>query len=219
MNVISKIIDNKDTLRKLTKAFPAELQEDVKTVLTASPKTMAANYITHGVSVGGERQFCLNEKETVTLPYRLYYLDDIREGDFAKLTWIQQTVYHCIFSLSHDGYIREKHIKALLSQEKIPVWGFPFVLKNSGEYVVQILETTYQCLKGRDNTELIAFCRRNLQAFLYDYARMVSYWNEFYRYDYYRYKDYIGRKLYMECFGYTRSLEKYRAHSGGAARK
>jgi len=37
---------------------------------------------------------------------------------------------------------------------------------------------------------------------------MISYWNEYYRYDCYRFKDYIGKKLYSECFGYNKTGQK-----------
>ncbi len=215
MSAISKMCDNQHTLLKLTKAFPAELQEDVKAVLRSCLKTRVGNDVAQGISTGDERPFCLNTEEAVELPYRLYFVDDIVEHDFVNLTVTQQTIYHCLFSLSYDGYVREKHIKALLSQDHIPMWTFPFVLKNSSEYVVQILETIYQGLKDRDHVDLKYFCRRNMQAFLYDYSRMISYWNAYYRDDCYKYKDYIGRKLYIECFGYTRELEKYRETKKG----
>ena len=210
MNVVSKIFDNKKTLSKLIKSFPAELQEDVKIVFKSFPKEMANDYIARGISIGGEIPFCLSDNKNIEMPYRLYVIDNIQQNDFENLTPTQQTIYHCIFSLSYDGYVREKHIRLLLNQANIQQWVYPFILKNSSEYVVQILDTIYQCLKDKENTDLKVFCKQNLQVFLYYYSRMISYWNEFYRIDCYRYKDYIGRKLYIDCFGYTRELEKYR---------
>lgn len=37
---------------------------------------------------------------------------------------------------------------------------------------------------------------------------MISYWNEYYRDKGKHYKDYIGQKLFIQCFGYTRSMER-----------
>ncbi len=210
MNVIYKFFDNKKTLSKLIKAFPIELQEDVKIVFKASSKAMTSKYIARGVSLGGEKQFCLSDNTNIEIPYRIYLADSIQQSDFAKLTQTQQIIYHCIFSLSNDGHVREKHIKSLLDQANIQQWVYPFVLKNSSEYVIQILDTIYQYLKHKDNTDIKVFCKQNLQVFLYYYSKMISYWNAFYRIDCYKYKDYVGHKLYIDCFGYTIDLEKNR---------
>lgn len=118
-------------------------------------------------------------------------------------------VYHCIFSRSCDGYVREKHIKALLSCD-LPAWAIPYIIKVSDEYVIEILESIYQSLKNINTDDFKAICHKNLQSFLYGHDRMISYWNEFYRIQCYRYHNYVGYKLYKECYGYTLSLEKLR---------
>ena len=52
------------------------------------------------------------------------------------------------------------------------------------------------------------FCDINPYMFRYAYSRMTSYWNEFYRKDSYRIHDYVGYKLYKQCFGYSRRFDK-----------
>lgn len=187
-------------------AFPMELKCDVSVVLSLiSKKTY--NNVEIGETEAGCKYTLLNGQE-VTFPYRIYYLD---EYDLLSsfMTFEQKMIYHCIFSRSYNGFVREKHIKAIL-KEDYPEWTIPYILKISDEYVVEILENVYNELKNKDTESIKAFCRLNLQSFLYSHARMISYWNEFYRNKCYHYKNYIGKKLFSECFGYTRNMEKER---------
>ena len=110
-------------------------------------------------------------------------------------------------SRSSDGYVREKHIKALLKSDP-PVWAMPYVIKICDEYVVEILQTVYDLLISRDCTEYRRLCALNFDYLKRAHTRMISYWNEVYRWDCYRYCDYIGKKLYRDCFGYFRTGQK-----------
>lgn len=51
------------------------------------------------------------------------------------------------------------------------------------------------------------FCLENIESFCKSYNRMISYWNEYYKYKYKDFQQYIGRKLFRECFGYSKSME------------
>jgi hypothetical protein len=99
--------------------------------------------------------------------------------------------------------VREKHIAALLAEkaENLPDWAIPYIIKVCDEYVVEILQVVYDNLKDRNTDKFKNFCAENEVAFCKSYNRMISYWNEFYRKDCCRYKDYVGRKLFIECFG------------------
>ena len=189
---------------RILAAFPESLHDDVDTVINVIKKELFA----------GDRRdynlqtqvyvFTLLSDETVAVPYRLW-IDD--RSNAYELSPIQQSILHCIYSRSTDGYVREKHIRALLEND-VPAWAYPFVLKLCDEYIAGILEAVYDNLKNRDNTELKAFCQKNTSYFVYSHARMISYWDCFYRDRYDRYRDYIGRKLYHKCLGYSRRLEK-----------
>ena len=87
-------------------------------------------------------------------------------------------------------------------------WAIPYIFKLCDEYVVEILEITYDILKDKDTERIKRFCLENVQLFCKSYARMISYWNEYYRHKYFNFHEYIGRKLFRDCFGYTRSLER-----------
>ncbi len=152
-----------------------------------------------------QRSWRLPGGEALRFPYRVYLPDS---PDAAGLPPVQAAMLHCLFSRSCDGYVRQRHIQALLDGEP-PEWALPYIVEVCGEYVVQILDLVYSRLRDRDTSSYAELCRLNLPHFLYVHARMISYWNEFYRWGTCRrYRDYVGRALFQQCFGYTRSLER-----------
>jgi len=144
----------------------------------------------------GQTQICF--------PYRLYTVA-INDSILSKLDFTERMVLHCIYSRSCNGFVREKHITALLA-ENSPDWTMPYVVKVCDEYVVEILQAVYENLKGRNTDIFKNFCAENWVSFCKSYNRMISYWNEFYRSDCCRYEDYVGRKLFIECFGAKRTM-------------
>ena len=163
---------------------------------------------THGnIKVGVSQdaiEYSVSEQRIV-FPYRFYYYD-VADIEFNKLTPQQQMILHCLYSRSNDGFIRQKHIHSLLQME-YEEWAIPYIVKVCDEYVVEIIEMIYHILKGQDTRRFKQFCLENEELTRISYMRMVSYWNEFYRNEYFRFREYIGRKLFRECFGYTRSYE------------
>lgn len=47
-----------------------------------------------------------------------------------------RTVLDCLFTKHHDGYVREKYLRAVINAQF--AWVPPFVIQLLGEYVVQI---------------------------------------------------------------------------------
>ena len=121
-------------------------------------------------------------------------------------------ILHCIYSRSCDGFVRQKHLNSLLLMD-YEDWAIPYIVKICDEYVVEILEMTYDILKDQDTERIKRFCLENIVSFCKSYSRMISYWNEFYRYRYNNFQQYIGRKLFRECFGYSRSMERRKNRS------
>ena len=188
---------------QLVKAFPKEYATDVEAVCHALTMTSKAY---DGALYSNEvTDWQLTTGERITMPYRVYVSD--RLAFQYRLTQRQTLIYHCIFSRSYDGYVREKHIQALLDLDT-PEWAMPFVIKICDEYVKEILETVYQKLQGKNCEAYKSLCRLNFDYIQRGHTRMISYWNEFYRWDCYRYSDYIGKKLYSECFGYRKTGQK-----------
>lgn len=165
------------------------------------------NNIKIGVSEN-DCNFVLFNGQAISFPYRIYYMDKY-ETVSLQLSSCQRMIYHAIFTRSCDGFVREKHLKAILSED-FPTWVIPYIIKLTDEYVVEILDVTYKMLKKEKLEELQAFCVLNIQSFLKSHDRMISYWNEYYRNICPFYRNYIGKKLYSECLGYTKSMEKLR---------
>lgn len=175
-------------------AFPTSLNYDVSVVLSAMSKKTV-----HNVKLGPTEHvhtYTLLDGQKVTFPDRIYYLDEC--PTFPTLTFEQRMIYHCIYSRSCNGFIREKHIKAIL-KEDFPDWTIPYIVKISDEYVVEILDTIYNELKDKNTDNIKEFCSLNFQTFVYGHKRMVSYWNEFYRSQVFHYNDYIGKKLFQNA--------------------
>lgn len=180
--------------------FPQELQNKVHNVLEKMClKTY--NNISHGITDEHET-YLLLDGSTVTIPARIYFIDDEKVYDELE-DREEKLIYGCIFSRSCDGYVRQRHLKNLLADD-VPQWYMPYILKLSSEYVVEILDDIYENMKARDNTLFQAFCENNPYLFRRSYTRMVSYWNEYYRQECYRFHNYVGYRLYKECFGYSR---------------
>lgn len=185
--------------------FPIELSHDVQAVSnTIGLKTY------HNIRIGQTEDmitYALKNGEHISFPYRIYYLDMVGSTHFSEQQWL---IYHCIFTRSCDGFVRERHIKEILAVD-FPEWAAPYVLKVSDEYVKEILETIYQNLRSSNMETIRAVAMQNISRFLYGHDRMISYWNEFYRDECPQYKDYVGRALFHESFGYTRSMERLRS--------
>lgn len=189
---------------QLAKAFPKEYSSDVKAVCSAFRSVAPINdhnvfYFDHTT------EWQLTSGESITVPYRICVKDEL--ALLCKLTDTQELIYHCVGSRNPNGYVRQKHIEALLSTD-LPEWVLPYIIKICDEYIIEILETVYQRLQGRNCEVYKTLCRLNLDYIKLGHSRMISYWNEFYRWDCYRYNDYIGKKLYSECFGYRKTGQK-----------
>ncbi len=190
----------------MIKGFPKHLLGDVNFVKASiSTRTSTSS----GIEQSENKCNYLIQGDTISFSCRIYYKDVFDNGT-GRFSPTQQLIYHCIFSRHYNGFTRQKHIEAILSLDEIPYWTFPYILKVCDEYVVEILECVYENIYQRNNDELKLFCIENIESFCLSYARMISYWNEFYRNrnGCYQYKNYIGKKLFHDCFGYTRSMNK-----------
>lgn len=67
----------------------------------------------------------LRNGETIQIPYRMYASDILFPTSWNE---IQVMIYHCIYTRNDNGFIREKHVKALIENEP-PEWVYPYILK------------------------------------------------------------------------------------------
>lgn len=190
-------------LKQLIKGFPKEYTEDVKAVFHV---LAGASEAYNGAFYSGETtEWELLSGEKIEILYRVYLRDKL--SSLNQLTPQQQLIYHCILSRSDDGYVRQKHIEALLDATA-PEWAMPYIIKVCDEYVYEILETVYRSLKNRNCEPYKALCRQNFAYFRLGHCHMISYWSEYHRHKCYRYKNYLGKNLYAECFGYRKTGQK-----------
>ena len=184
----------------LFKAFPKKLRKDIM-VTWFFILFKFFNLIFN--SDVGSFEFKL-DNEIVKIPYHTYHVPNFKWLT-SVLSQTQKKIIYCIFTRSYDGYVREKYIKKIL-EEKIEEWEIPFIVKLCDDYVIEILEVIYDKLKDRDNTDIKNFCLNNKKELFKSYSRMVSYWNEYYREI--NFKDYVGRKIFVECLGYSKDFNK-----------
>lgn len=179
--------------------FPFELKEDVKAALSAVPIKIGKN-IQAIKSDRSTKEFELS-CGNVIIPYRLDILD-INIERLNSLTERQKKILYCLYTRSNNGYFREKYVKELIVSG-IEEWCIPFVVSLCDDYVVEIIELIYNLLNERYNDDIKDFCKHNEKTVKTCYSRMVSYWNEYYRYGSrcWKLKEYPGRRLFKECLG------------------
>jgi hypothetical protein len=183
--------------------FPRYLLGDVSKVVSLIPHN-TYNNIRNAITE--ETIDYMVDNSLVKIPYRMYYLD-VQDDIINSLTEQQKMILYCIYSRCCEGYVRQKNLKSLLMMD-YPDWAIPYIVKACDEYVIEILEMSYEILIQQDTERYKRICHENSVSFCKSYNRMISYWNEYYRDRCYSFHQYVGRKLFRECFGYTRSLER-----------
>lgn len=153
------------------RAFPSCLEQEAKAldqVMGQLDQTRVAMHRFIEVRVG---------EEELVIPYRIY--DQGYEGVFAHLTETQSILYSCLLTRHHDGHVRQRYLERILSVRE--PWVVPFVVQLMGEYVIQILETVEAHLQMLDQALYGRFIRDNQAYFQTTEARMISYWNCYYK--------------------------------------
>ncbi|MBE7076314.1 MAG: hypothetical protein E7374_00260 [Clostridiales bacterium] len=187
---------DRNDLEILIKAFPASLKEDV---LVVSKLISNESYLENSIAdnISGFINFTLSNGEIIALPERVYYKDC---RDIKKLNTTQQLIYFCIFTRCCDGYIRQKSVNQILNLG-YEDWCLPYIIKLADSYVIEILDNLYSYFSNKDCVDLKKFCSINKDYMQKANSRMVSYWNEYYRNKNIDINNYVGKKLFVECFG------------------
>ncbi len=125
--------------------------------------------------------------EHLHIPYRIYAAEP------ASLNWKavgrQQGLVLCaLYTRHHDGYVREKYVKVLLSAEE--EWLAPFVIQMLGEYVVEIVQLLEPQVAHLSRESYLRFLKENQPFFSLVRQRLVSYWDCYYRSRFPRLEDY-----------------------------
>ena len=158
-------------IRRAHQAFPSCLEQEAKALNQVMGQLSQAR-----VAMDRFIEVRVGEEELV-IPYRIY--DQGYEGVFALLTETQSILYPCLLTRHHDGHVRQRHLERILSAHD--PWVVPFVIQLTGEYVIQILETVEAHLLMLDPALYGRFIRDNQVYFQTTEARMISYWDCYYR--------------------------------------
>lgn len=154
---------------KLLDAFPSSVRGDAASVLSRLPENP------HFVGC-----FSVNiERGILQLPNRVYHdLAQVRVSSFG-VRGIQNELLSCLLTRHADGFARQEHLKHIigLTHSWIPA----YVMKLTGEYVIEILNDIESNLSRLDKSLYLTFIRDNPQFLAVTEQRIVSYWNCYYR--------------------------------------
>jgi hypothetical protein len=174
---------------QITSAFPTALRDDVRRAASVLPKPFLS-------SMGAFRTVV--ENEVVIVPYRVYY--DTKLIDADRLTPAQQIIISCLLTRHHNGYVREEHLRRIISSNH--AWIPPFVIQLIGEYVMEILQVIDEKLAVLNAEAYSGFLKDNPTFWSTTKRRVVSYWDCYYRRAWPRWEDYVGFRLveYLDSF-------------------
>jgi hypothetical protein len=190
----------KNEYRKiLTNSFPASLKNDVMHVAKILPfndKNTISNdgkkYKIDSLIHSWFEVVKLNNEE-IKVPCRIY-INEPKENDERKLSDIQKDILNCIFLCHNNGYTRQRRLEKLANSANEFI--IPFTFKLLGEYVIEILEVLDQLINENSIPNYAKFINCNQKYWVKTQSRVVSYWNEYYRYpSCYNIQDYVGYKI------------------------
>jgi hypothetical protein len=162
-----EVID--ETNLPLIRAFPSEIQEDVRAVLACLPPDPHSRRIRH---------FSVNVRdEKLSIPHRVYY--DVSKTQLSSLSPSQMEILSCILSRHSDGFVRERSLEKFLTSKHI--WIPTFVIQLAGEYVVEILALIERSLDSFDEGIYAEFLANNPKFLELTAQRIESYWDCYYR--------------------------------------
>lgn len=165
---------------KLVEAFPARLKDDTLVAVAALPEAFHQPSQPFHVRVNAE---------LLSIPYRVYH--DEPRIDVGGLSVLQRQLISAILTRHHDGYVRQKHLAAIVAINED--WVPPFVIQLVGEYVIEILLDIEANIHNFDTNLYAYFLRRNMDFLDLTEQRVISYWNCYFRSR--RRDDYVGFRL------------------------
>lgn len=191
-----KFVDYKDRLRN---AFPKSVESDLNVVLDIIPfdenKVKLCDGNTHMVGnlIHENYYSTILDSKELKIPYRLYFNEPSPESE-KTLTEKQQAILNCIYLRHHNGYLRQNRLEKLKGLNYY--WITPFTFQLLGEYVCEILEVLDNQLDDSQLENYKRYALENPKYWQQTESRMISYWNEYYRFKSPKIKTYIGRLIF-----------------------
>lgn len=187
-----KNITDKDSFNSLIlDLFPKSNQKNVKIVLkklklpinpnVSKIKNYFLDLSNYDVLFSAYGMTFFQKKDEYLLPYRIF-IPELSENQFNKLNVEQKIVYNCIFTLHHDGFVREKSLKYLKDIEYD--WVIPFKLNLLGDKVLNILIELNNQITEENKLKYQKFIKENHIFYNYLKSRVNSFWNEYHKDEY-----------------------------------
>ena len=177
-----------NTSDSISKAFPKRLERNVK---------MLCKKINFNMDFQMSDCFSVFiEDEILRIPYRIYekpYGTDFESVFKIFLSRNEFLILNCLFSRHHNGFVRQKSLKNLISSNEY--WITPFIFQFLGEYLIQILDEIEKNLNEHLLQNLVNFSNENEDYFNLTKQRLISYWNCYYRNYGSKKEDYVGFRI------------------------
>lgn len=178
--------NDETTIFKMLNAFPGSLNGDVTVVLNYLEEK---NYSVHPTVY---HEVVLDGCKLI-IPGRVY-TENNSVISVSNLTDIQQTIFHCICLRHNNGFIRQKALEQLNNNSEFFI--IPFVFQLLGEYVIEIVRVINDQTNQLWLRHFALFANENLTYWMQTESRMISYWNEYYRWpNYPKIKNYVGYEI------------------------
>jgi hypothetical protein len=169
-------------------AFPRSVRADAVSVADALPHASLEPAGQFDVEVADER---------LTIPDRIYQVEVPDRYESWSAT--QRLIADCLYTRHHDGRVRERHARLIV--EDLSPWVVPFVVHLVGEYVLEIVLAINERLThintagSAQQRAYGAFAAANRRFLLLTRARVVSYWDCYYRRQFPSLVDYPPHRL------------------------
>lgn len=174
--------------------------------IQAFPKKLTADVTRLAVLLDPQIGFTTSEPftvmcdgEAIQIPHRIYR-PIVADAVFASLSPGDKLIAACWFTRHHDGYMRERFLRALPVFDQS--WIVAYVVALSGEYVVELLEYIWERRALFDRSVLGRWLRENQRYSARTRSRIVSYWDCYYRGAHPLFATYVGSQLiafFDEC--------------------
>jgi len=155
-------------------AFPPAAQDHATVAIEAlSP------FVSDGYRLGSTEPAWIGGV-AVQIPARIHFNEPPLTAPIPDRT--VQLAIDCLISRSTDGYLRHAALRHILCATQ--PWALPFILVPAGEYVVEIIADLVAALPDLDRSIYADFVRENRPLLRLLRSRANSYWNCYYRRDY-----------------------------------
>lgn len=153
----------------LVQAFPLHLRDSALTIRPLIPWYRLPPTHWKGLRIG---------TEVVAIP-DVFYNDPIPADAFISLAEIEQVMVTTLYTLHHDGHVRENAVRQLLGRTE--PWVSPFLMIAMGDMVQEVAHPIATWIReGGDTSGLRRAAIENPFAFRRARSRAVSYWHEYY---------------------------------------